>query len=208
MGQKVNPNGLRLCVKRNWKSAWIAKGRAAVEYLKEDRELRAFLTKKFASAAVSSISIRRTGDKIQITIHTARPGLIIGKKGSDIELLKGDLERRFKKEFWVEVEEVKKPETDPCLIAQGLARQVERRLAAKKIIKRALEAAKDAGAVGGAISISGCIGGADIARTEKSSFGLIQKNTLSSDVVAHQQDALTSYGIISCRVLITRSVKY
>jgi small subunit ribosomal protein S3 len=208
MGQKVNPNGLRLCVKHNWKSAWVAKGSEAGSFLKEDRLIRAYLAKKYENAALSSISIQRTGQKIQITLHTARPGVIIGKKGADIEALKGDLGKRFKKEFWVEVEEVKKPDADPCLIAQGLARQVERRLAAKKIIKRALEAAKDAGAIGGAISISGPIGGADIARTEKSAFGLIQKNTLSSDVVAHQQDAHTSYGIISCRVLITRSVKH
>ena len=203
MGQKTNPIGFRLSVRKNWKSIWYATKREFSKLLLEDIRIREFLKKKPSCQGVSSFSIRRMGDKIEVTIHTARPGLVIGKKGSEIEILKSDLKKYTKKDVWIEVEEVKRPDLDATLVAQAIAMQLERRAAFRKVLKKSMQNARDAGGLGIKVQCSGRLGGAEIARTEGYKDGKIPLQTLRYNIDYGVARAETTYGTIGIKVWIT-----
>ena len=204
MGHKVNPIGFRLVRNRKWRSVWYANKKEFGGLLVEDHAIREFIQSKPASQGTSHIGIRRMGEKIEVTIHTARPGLIIGKKGADIDQLKEELRKLTGKEVWVEVEEVKRPDMEAKLVAEGIARQLERRVAFRRAMKKALQTSRDAGAVGTKIQCSGRLGGAEIARTEWCKEGSVPLHTLRADIDFATARAETTYGTIGVKVWINR----
>ena len=204
MGQKISPKGFRLVIRRDWLSKWYASKANFGGLLKEDAEIRNFLMKKSCCSGTSKIVIKRMSDKIELTIHTARPGLVIGKKGVEIDALKKELKAKIGKEVWIEVEEIKRPDQDAKLVAEGLARQLERRVAFRRALKRALQASMDAGAAGIKVQVSGRIGGAEIARTEWYKEGRIPLHTLRADIDYGTARAETTYGSIGVKVWINR----
>ena len=201
MGQKVNPIGLRLGINRNWDSRWYA-GKNYATLLAQDLELRKFLEKRLKNAAVSRIIIERPAKRAKITIHTARPGVIIGKKGADIEGLKKELEKRTNSEVHLNIVEIRKPEIDANLIASGIAQQLERRVAFRRAMKRAVQSAIRAGAGGVRINCAGRLGGAEIARTEWYREGRVPLHTLRADIDYGTAEAATTYGIIGIKVWV------
>ena len=204
MGQKTHPIGFRLIRNRNWRSRWFANKQEFGTMLVEDQFIRAFLMKKPACAGASQIKIRRMSDKIEITICTARPGLVIGKKGAEIDQLKSELFKLTNKEVWIEVEEIKRPDLDSKVVADGIAKQLERRIPFRRAMKKALQAGMDAGALGIKIQCSGRIGGAEIARTEWYKEGSTPLHTLRADIDYAMGRAETTYGSIGVKVWIYR----
>jgi small subunit ribosomal protein S3 len=204
MGQKVNPISFRLVRKRDWRSKWYANKKEFGDMLIEDQLLRAHLLKKPALVGVSSIRIKRMSGKIEITIVTARPGLVIGKKGAEIDVLKNELSRLTNKEVWVAVEEVKRPDMDAQIVADSIAKQLERRIPFRRAMKKAMQSALDAGAFGIKIQLSGRIGGAEIARTEWYKEGSTPLHTLRADIDYAIARAETTYGSIGVKVWIYR----
>ncbi len=204
MGQKANPIGLRLIRNRNWRSRWYANKQEFGTLLIEDQIIRAFLMKKPACQGASQIKIRRMSGKIEITICTARPGLVIGKKGAEIEILKGELSKLTGREVWIEVEEIKRPDTDAKIVADGIARQLEKRIPFRRAMKKAMQASIEAGALGIKIQCSGRIGGAEIARTEWYKEGSTPLHTLRADIDYAMGRAETTYGSIGVKVWIYR----
>lgn len=204
MGQKTHPVGFRLIMNRQWKSRWYANKREFGAFVFEDEKIRKYLMDKSSSAGTSSISIRRMSDKIEVIIHTARPGLVIGKKGSEIDVLRGELSRLTGKEAWVEVEEIKRPDLDAKIVADGIAKQLERRIPFRRAMKKALQSAKDAGAVGIRVQVSGRLGGAEIARREWYKEGRLPLQTMREDVDFAYGRAETTYGSIGVKVWINR----
>lgn len=202
MGQKVNPIGLRLIRKRSWKSSWFANKQEFGALLIEDRQIRNFLRKKSACTGASDIKIKRMSGKVEVTICTARPGLVIGKKGSEIESLKKQLSKLTGKEVWIEVEEIKRPDLDAKLVADNIAKQLERRIPYRRAIKKALQSTSDAGALGIKVQVSGRLGGAEIARTEWKIEGSIPLHTLRADIKYATGRAETTYGSIGIKVWI------
>lgn len=201
MGQKVNPISFRLGVIKTWDSKWYAKADYA-KLLHEDLKLREFLKKRLFHSGVSKIEIERAANKAKINIFTARPGLIIGKKGSEIETLKKDLAKLTDKEVFLNIQEVRKPELDAQLVAESVALQLERRIAFRRAMKKSVTSALKFGAKGIRITCSGRLGGAEMSRTEWYREGRVPLHTLRADIDYGFAEAKTTYGIIGVKVLI------
>jgi small subunit ribosomal protein S3 len=202
MGQKVNPIGLRVGINRTWESRWFAKGEEYADLLHEDLKIREFLKKKLKNASVSRIIIERPHKKCRITIYTARPGVVIGKKGADIETLRRAVSKMVDGEVFLNLVEVRKPEIDANLVAESVAQQLERRIAFRRAMKRSLQTAMRMGALGCKIMCGGRLGGAEIARTEKYSEGSVPLHTLRADIDYGFAEAKTAMGIIGVKVWI------
>jgi len=201
LGQKVNPIGFRLGVIKTWDSKWYAKAGYA-DLLHEDIKLRNFLKKRLYNSGVSKIEIERAANKAKINIFTARPGLIIGKKGSEVESLKKDLAKLTDKEIYLNIQEVRKPELDAQLLAENVALQLERRVAFRRAMKKSVTSALKFGAKGISITCSGRLGGAEMSRTEWYREGRVPLHTLRADIDYGFAEAKTTYGIIGVKVLI------
>lgn len=204
MGQKANPIGLRLIRNKNWRSKWFANKQEFGPQLIEDHVLRNYLLKKPALQGTSQIKIRRMSGKIEVTICTARPGLVIGKKGSEIDVLKSELSKLTGKEVWVEVEEIKRPDLDAKIVADNIAKQLERRIPFRRAMKKAMQSTMDAGALGIKVQCSGRLGGAEIARTEWYKEGSTPLHTLRADIDYATGRSETTYGSIGVKVWIYR----
>ena len=201
MGQKINPIGFRLGVNRTWDSRWFADDAEYGALLHEDLKIRSFLNKELKQAGVSKIVIERPHKKCRVTIHAARPGLIIGKKGADIEKLRRKLQEMTRSETHLNIVEVRKPEIDAALVAQSIAQQLERRIAFRRAMKRAVQSAMRLGAEGIRITCGGRLGGAEIARTEWYREGRVH-HTLRADIDYGTAEAHTAYGICGVKVWI------
>lgn len=201
MGQKVNPIGLRLNITRSWESIWYA-DKDYASNLYQDQLIRKFLKKRLYHAGISRIVIERTGDKVKIKLFTARPGIVIGKKGTEIEGLKKDLEKQFKRSCFIDIQEVRRPEADAQLVAENIATQLERRIAFRRAMKKSINSALRFGVQGIKISCSGRLGGAEMSRTEWFKEGRIPLHTLRADIDYGTAEAKTTYGIIGVKVWI------
>jgi len=201
LGQKVNPISFRLGVIKTWDSRWYAKADYA-KLLHEDLKLRAFLKKRLYNSGVSKIEIERAANKAKINIFTARPGLIIGKKGSEVETLKKDLAKLTDTEIYLNIQEVRKPELDAQLVAEKVAMQLERRIAFRRAMKKSVTSSLKFGAKGIRITCSGRLGGAEMSRTEWYREGRVPLHTLRADIDYGFAEAKTTYGIIGVKVLI------
>jgi len=201
LGQKVNPVGLRLNITRTWESIWYA-GKDYSRNLYEDQQIRKYLKKRLYHAGVSRIVIERTGNKIRIRLHTARPGIIIGKKGAEIETLKSDIEKKFGRECLIDIQEVRRPEADAQLVAENIAMQLERRVAFRRAMKKSINSALRFGVQGVKITCSGRLGGAEMSRTEWFKEGRVPLHTLRADIDYGTAEAKTTYGIIGVKVWI------
>lgn len=202
MGQKTHPIGFRLIRNRNWSSKWFANKQEFGDMLSEDRLIRNYLLKKPALQGTSQITIRRMSEKIEVTIHTARPGLVIGKKGAEIDVLKTELYKLTGKEVWIEVEEIKRPDLDAKIVADAIAKQLERRIPFRRAMRKAMQATMDAGALGIKVEVSGRLGGAEIARTERYQEGSAPLHTIRADIRYGTGRAETTYGSIGVKVWI------
>lgn len=201
MGQKVNPIGFRLGITRSWESNWYA-DKDYSKFLIEDQMIRKYLKKRLYHAGISKIHISRTGGKIRVKIHTARPGIVIGKKGVEIENLKKDFEKLLQKKCIIDIQEVRRPEADAQLVAENIAMQLERRVAFRRAMKKSVNFALKFGAKGIKISCSGRLGGAEMARREWSREGRVPLHTLRADIDYGFAEALTTYGLIGVKVWI------
>ncbi len=202
MGQKVNPIGFRLGVNRDWTARWYSGTRHYSEYLIADLKLRAFIKEKLKSAAVSLIVIERPAQNISITVHTARPGIVIGKKGEDIERLRQELTRMAGRPVQLAVEEVRQPELDAQLVAENIAQQLEKRIMFRRAMKRAVQNALRLRAQGIKIMVAGRLNGSEIARTEWYREGRVPLHTLRADIDYGTAEAHTTYGTIGVKVWI------
>ncbi len=203
MGQKVHPTGMRLGIVTDWNSKWFASSRDYADYLNNDLEVRAFLKKRLAQASVSRITIERTAGKANLTIHTARPGLVIGKKGEDIERLRVEVARMMGlNKVHINIEEIRKPELDAQLVAESVAQQLERRIMFRRAMKRAVANSMRLGAQGVKIMVAGRLNGAEIARTEWYREGRVPLHTLRADIDYGFAEARTTYGVIGVKVWI------
>ncbi len=201
MGQKVNPIGLRLGIVKTWNSCWYA-DKEYKQFLHEDLRLKKFLKKKMYHAGISKIEIERAAKRIRVNIFAARPGIIIGKKGSEIEALKKELGKLVKGEIFININEVKRPETDAQLIAENVGLQLERRVAFRRAIKRSVGMAMKLGVQGIKISVAGRLGGAEIARSEWTRDGRVPLHTLRADIDYGVAESNTTYGIIGVKVWV------
>ena len=201
MGQKVNPIGFRLGIIKTWDSRWYAKADYA-KLLHEDLKLKEFLKKRLYNSGVSKIEIERAANKAKINIFTARPGLIIGKKGSEVETLKKELAKLTDNEIYLNIQEVRKPELDAQLVAENVALQLERRIAFRRAMKKSVTSALKFGAKGIKITCSGRLGGAEMSRTEWYREGRVPLHTLRADIDYGFAEAKTTYGLIGVKVLI------
>ena len=204
MGQKINPIGLRLGINRTWDSRWFADGSAYGDLLLEDLALRKMLEKRLAGAGISRIIIERPAKKARITIHSARPGVVIGKKGADIEKLRSEVSKMTGSEVSLNIVEVRKPEIDANLVAENIAQQLERRVGFRRAMKRAVQSAMRLGAQGVRVMCGGRLGGAEIARTEQYHEGSVPLHTLRADVQYGIATAQTTYGACGVKVWIYR----
>ncbi len=201
MGQKINPIGMRVGINRTWDSRWYA-GRDYAEKLIVDLKLREFVQERLKAAGISKVVIERAAKNTKVTVHTARPGVIIGKKGADIEKLRQQLAERAGGDVSLNIVEVRKPELDAQLAAEGVAQQLERRVSFRRAMKRAVQSAMRLGAGGIRINVSGRLGGADIARTEWYREGRVPLHTFRADIDYGTSEGLTTYGIIGVKVWI------
>lgn len=201
MGQKVHPIGFRLGVIKTWDSKWFAT-RDYARLVYEDRMIRDYLKKRLFHAGVSKIEIERAANKVKIRIHTARPGIVIGKKGAEIELLRQQLERKFKREILIDIQEIRRPELDAVLVAENIALQLVRRVAFRRAMKRAVGAALKFGAKGVRVASAGRLGGAEMARREWYREGRVPLHTLRADIDYGTALARTTYGIIGVKCWI------
>ncbi len=201
MGQKVNPIGLRLGVIRTWESRWYA-GKNYADYISEDFKIREFLKKKLYHAGVSRIEIERSSKRVRLRIFTARPGIVIGKKGSEIEQLRKVLEKMLGHEVLIDIQEIRKPELDAQLVAENVALQIVRRVAFRRAMKRGVTSAMRFGAQGIKIICSGRLGGAEMARTEWYREGRVPLHTLRADIDYGFTEAKTTYGLVGVKVFI------
>ena len=202
MGQKVNPVGLRVGINRTWDSRWFAGRGEYGKLLHEDMAIRDQIMKQQRQAGISKVVIERPHKKCRVTVHTARPGVLIGKKGADIEKLRSQLARLTESEVHLNIVEVRKPEIDATLVAEGIAQQLERRVAFRRAMKRAVQTALRSGAVGIRINVAGRLGGAEIARVEWYREGRVPLHTLRADIDFGLAEAQTAYGIIGIKVWI------
>lgn len=204
MGQKVNPIGFRLGINRTWDSRWFADKNNYADRLHEDLELREFLHKRLRQAGISKVVIERPAKQARVTIHTARPGVVIGKKGADIEVLRKELAKKTGGDVNLNIVEIRKPEIDAQLIAENIAQQLERRIAFRRAMKRAVQSAIRLGARGIRINCGGRLGGAEIARTEWYREGQVPLHTLRADIDYGTARAKTTYGICGVKVWVYR----
>lgn len=204
MGQKTNPIGLRLGVNKDWRSKWYAGKKEFGGLLAEDREIRDLLKKKLETASVPKILIERAASRCRITILTARPGVVIGRKGSEIDKLKEDLSKMTGKEVYVDIVEIKSPEIDAQLVAENVALQLERRVSFRRAMKKVLQTAKDFGADGIKIRCAGRLGGSEIARVEKYHWGRVPLHTLRANIDYGFSEANTMYGKIGIKCWICK----
>jgi small subunit ribosomal protein S3 len=202
MGRKVHPIGIRLGISKNWNSTWYAEKGEYAELLNSDLEVRAYLQKRLAQAAVSQIQIERPAKTARITIHTARPGIVIGKKGEDIERLRREVSARMGVPTHISVAEIRKPELDAQLVAEGIAQQLERRIMFRRAMKRAVQNTMRLGALGIKVKLAGRLNGADIARSEWYREGQVPLHTLRADIDYGVVEAATTYGILGVKVWI------
>lgn len=199
MGQKVNPKGFRLAVRRDWESRWFAGKGDYAEAVNEDYRIREFLNKKLKAASVPRIFIERAGQRIRVKIYTARPGVVIGQKGSALETLKADLAKFLGKDVLVDIQEIKKPDLVAYLVAESVALQLERRVSFRRAIKKAISSCMSAGADGVKLQVSGRLGGAEIARTEWQRKGRIPLHTFRENIDYGFTEANTVYGKIGVK---------
>lgn len=202
MGQKVNPIGFRLGVIKTWDSRWYAEGAKYVEYFKEDAMLRKTLTDRLKNSAVAKVDIERAANKVKLIINTARPGIVIGKKGAGIDQLRVDLQKLTTNEVHVAINEIRKPDTDALLVAQNIALQLEKRISWRRAMKKAILAATKSGVRGIKIRLSGRLDGAEIARSEWYNEKSVPLHTLRADIDYGTAESLTTYGIIGVKVWI------
>jgi small subunit ribosomal protein S3 len=201
LGQKVNPIGLRLGIVKTWESRWYSDKKYS-EYILEDHKIRKFIKKKLNHAGISKIEIERSAKRIRLRIFTARPGIVIGKKGAEIELLKKELEKMVSQEVSIDIQEIRKPEINAQLIAENVALQIERRVAFRRAMKRGVSSAMRFGALGIKIICAGRLGGAEMARTEWYREGRVPLHTLRADIDYGFTEANTTYGIIGVKVFV------
>jgi small subunit ribosomal protein S3 len=205
MGQKVHPTGFRLGISTDWTSKWYAEGRDYAQFLNSDLEIRAYLKDKLSAASVSRIQIDRPARAAFVVIHTARPGIVIGKKGEDVEALRNEVARRMGlnvNNVKINIEEIRKPEIDAQLVAESVAQQLERRIMFRRAMKRAVSNAMRLGALGIKINVAGRLNGAEIARSEWYREGRVPLHTLRADIDYGTAEALTTYGIIGIKTWI------
>ncbi|WP_434101432.1 30S ribosomal protein S3 [Enterococcus faecalis] len=203
MGQKVHPIGMRVGIIRDWDATWYAEKEYA-EFLHEDLRIRKFIATKLADAAVSTIEIERAANRVNISIHTAKPGMVIGKGGSEVENLRKELNKLTGKRVHINIVEIKKPDLDAKLVGEGIARQLENRVAFRRAQKQAIQRAMRAGAKGIKTQVSGRLNGADIARSEGYSEGTVPLHTLRADIDYAWEEADTTYGKLGVKVWIYR----
>ena len=201
MGQKVNPIGLRLGIIKTWESQWFG-GKNYADYIFEDYKLRKFIKQKLYHAGVSRIEIERSAKRIRLRIYTARPGIVIGKKGAEIAQLKKEVEQLTVHEVLIDIQEVRKPEIDAQLVAENVANQLERRVAFRRAMKRAVQSSLRFGALGIKVICAGRLGGAEIARTEWYREGRVPLHTLRADIDYGTAEARTTYGLVGVKVMI------
>ena len=201
LGQKVNPIGFRLGIHRDWDSRWFA-GKEYKDLVLEDYHIRRFLKKRLFQAGVSKIEIERAASKVRIKIHTARPGLVIGKKGAEIENLKGNLEKEIKREIILDIQEVRKPEVDAQLVAESVAMQLVRRISFRRAMKKSVSSALRFGVQGIKIACSGRLGGAEMARREWYRRGRVPLHTIRADIDYGFAEAFTTYGVVGVKVTL------
>lgn len=201
MGQKVNPIGLRLGIVKTWESRWYADKKYS-EFILEDHKIRKFVKQKLNHAGISKIEIERSAKRIRLRIFTARPGIVIGKKGAEIEILKKEIEKTVSQEVTIDIQEIRKPEIDAQLIAENVALQIERRVAFRRAMKRGVSSAMRFGAQGIKIICAGRLGGAEMARTEWYREGRVPLHTLRADIDYGFTEANTTYGIVGVKVFV------
>ncbi len=211
MGQKVHPNGIRLGITTDWTSKWYADSKVFPEYVRQDHEVRTFLRKRLKDASVSRIQIERPAKKINIALNTARPGIVIGKKGEDIERLRREVAGMVQMplaDVRININEVRKPELDATLVAEGIAQQLERRVMFRRAMKRAVQNTMRVGAQGIKVKVGGRLNGAEIARSEWYREGRVPLHTLRADIDYGTAEAATTYGIIGVKVWIFKGEVY
>ncbi len=204
MGQKVNPNGLRVAVNKDWRSRWFASKKEFGDLLHEDIEIRKMVKSRLKDAAVPEVVIERYANRARITVFTARPGIVIGRKGQDIEKLKEEISKKTGKEIYVEIREVKDPDTTAQLVAENIAVQLERRVSFRRALKRAVQLSMDLGALGIKVRVAGRLGGAELARTEGYKEGKVPLHTLRANIQYGFTEARTVAGCIGVKVWICR----
>lgn len=204
MGQKVHPYILRIGINKNWRSLWFAERKEYAKNVNEDYRIRRYITKRFVHAAVSFIDIERLAEQIKIKIGSARPGIIIGRRGADIDRLKEDLSQITDRELAIDIAEIKSPTTDAQLVAQNVAFQLEKRVAFRRTVKRAIDSARQAGTKGIRIKLAGRLGGQEMARKETYHEGSIPLQTLRADIDYGFAEAHTTYGVIGVKVWINQ----
>ena len=203
MGQKINPNGLRLGINKTWSSRWYAKNDYA-KFLHQDLKIRKYIEKTLANASISKVIIERAAKKLRITLYSSRPGIIIGKKGSDIESLKKVLSKMTNLEVYLDIKEVRKPEVEAKLVAENIASQLVKRISFRRAMKKAIQASMRLGAKGIKVECNGRLGGTEIARTEKYHEGSVPLHTLRNDIDYATAEAETTYGICGIKVWINK----
>ncbi len=203
MGQKVNPNGIRLGINRTWSSRWFSKDEYS-KLLHQDLKIKEYVEKKLKNASISKINIERAAKKLRLSIYSSRPGIIIGKKGADIETLKNKLSKMSNLEVYLDIKEVRKPEVEAKLVAENIANQLEKRISFRRAMKKAVQSAIRLGAHGVKVVCSGRLGGAEIARTEKYHEGSVPLHTLRGDIDYATAEAETTYGICGIKVWINK----
>ena len=203
MGQKVNPYGIRLGINKTWSSRWFSKNEYT-KLLHQDLEIKKYVEKKLKNASISKINIERAAKKLRLSIYSSRPGIIIGKKGADIETLKNDLSKMSNLEVFLDIKEIRKPEVEARLVAENIATQLEKRISFRRAMKKAVQSAMRLGAKGVKVVCSGRLGGAEIARTEKYHEGSVPLHTLRGDIDYATAEAETTYGICGIKVWINK----
>ena len=203
MGQKVNPNGIRLGINRTWSSRWFSKSEYS-KLLHQDLEIKKYVQEKLKNASISKVNIERAAKKLRISIYSSRPGIIIGKKGADIEALKNKLTKLSNLEVFLDIKEVRKPEVEAKLVAENIATQLEKRVSFRRAMKKAVQSSMRLGAKGVKVLCSGRLGGAEIARSEKYHEGSVPLHTLRSDIDYATAEAETTYGICGIKVWINK----
>jgi len=203
MGQKVNPYGIRLGINKTWSSRWFSKSEYT-KLLHQDLKIKQYVEKKLRNASISKINIERAAKKLRLSIYSSRPGIIIGKKGADIETLKNDLSNMSNLEVFLDIKEVRKPEVEAKLVAENIASQLEKRISFRRAMKKAVQSAMRLGAKGVKVVCSGRLGGAEIARTEKYHEGSVPLHTLRGDIDYSTAEAETTYGICGIKVWINK----
>ncbi len=204
VGQKVNPIGFRLGLTRDWQSKWYASKKEFGSLLIEDLSIRDYVKKKLYFSGVSRVKIERVTDRVRVTIATARPGLVIGRRGGEVDKLRDTILDMTGREVYVDIEEIKRPELEAQLVAESIAQQLEKRASFKRVIKRSAQMAMDFGAVGVRVRIAGRLGGAELSRSESVRLGKVPLHTLRADVDYGFAEARTTYGAIGCKVWICR----